>query len=286
MSDHVEYVSSGKPHPYHIVRPSIWPMLSAFSAGFMAFAMILFMHKVEWLGVTIGVWAPIMGLIMTIVMMFCWWGDITMEAVKEKAHSPIVKIGFRYGIFLFILSELMFFVAFFWGFFNASLYPVAGVWPPEGVATIPALELPLLMTMILLLSGCTVTWAHHEIIEGNNKNAATALAISVGLGLFFMCFQVYEYAHAPFLFKDGIYSSVFYIPTGFHGFHVLVGTIFLFVCYLRVRKMHFTKDEHFGFEAAAWYWHFVDVVWLFLFVAIYMWGSGGPEHHMAHGLIH
>jgi len=172
----------------------------------------------------------------------------------------------------------MFFVAFFWAYFNSALFPteaIGGVWPPPDVKVFPAFELPFLMTMILLLSGCTVTWAHHAVLQGKNEEVIQALGLSVLLGIIFLGFQVYEYTHAAFGFKDGIYSSLFYMATGFHGLHVLIGTIFLYVCYLRARKNHFTPDKHFGFEAAAWYWHFVDVVWLFLFVAIYWWGSVG-----------
>jgi len=285
MADIIEYTSSGKPHPYHLVRPSIWPLVGAFAAGLMAICMVMFMHKAEWQGVTIGVWAPIVGLLGVLAVMYLWWKDVIHEAVAERVHTEVVKVGFRFGMMLFIASEVMFFVAFFWAFFNASLYPVGGIWPPEGIHTIPAFDLPFLMTMILLLSGCTVTWAHHEVLEGNNTQAARALGITVLLGVFFLCFQVYEYMHAPYGFKDGVFPSTFFMATGFHGFHVLVGTIFLFVCWLRTKKGHFTKDSHFGFEAAAWYWHFVDVVWLFLFVAVYYWGGGSAEHHMSHGLI-
>jgi cytochrome c oxidase subunit 3 len=178
----------------------------------------------------------------------------------------------------------MFFVAFFWAFFDASIYAgqenmplrleyTKGVWPPLGTHVVPPFDLPLLMTMILLLSGCTVTWAHHALLEGDNKNTIKALGITVALGFIFLCFQVYEYMHAHFGFSEGVFSSTFFMATGFHGFHVFVGTVFLFVCYCRAKKGHFTKERHLGFEAAAWYWHFVDVVWLFLFVAIYWWGG-------------
>jgi len=206
--------------------------------------------------------------------MFFWWKDVIYEAIVEKAHSDIAKIGLRYGMILFIASEVMFFVAFFWAFFSSAFYPVGGVWPPEGISVIPAFDLPLMMTLILLLSGCTVTWAHHELLEGNIKEATKAMGLSVGLGFFFLCFQAYEYVYSPFGFTDGIYASTFYLATGFHGFHVLVGTIFLAVCWFRTAKGHFDAKNHFGFEAAAWYWHFVDVVWLFLFIAVYWWGAG------------
>jgi cytochrome c oxidase subunit 3 len=170
----------------------------------------------------------------------------------------------------------MFFAAFFWAFFDASLYPkeaIGGIWPPANIQTMEAFHLPLMMTLILLLSGTTVTWAHHAIVEGDRKTATVALGLTVILGVLFSFFQVYEYGHAHFGFKDGIYPSTFYMATGFHGFHVLIGTIFLAVCWFRVRAGHFTPQSHFGFEAAAWYWHFVDVVWLFLFVSIYWWGA-------------
>jgi cytochrome c oxidase subunit 3 len=182
---------------------------------------------------------------------------------------------------LFISSEVMFFVAFFWAFFSASLFPkeaIGFIWPPANVHPIHPFDLPFLMTMILLLSGCTVTWAHHAIIEGKQQEATKALAITVALGVAFTCFQAFEYYHATFRFSSenggNIYSSAFYMATGFHGFHVLIGSIFLMVCLGRNMKGHFTPTSHFGFEAAAWYWHFVDVVWLFLFTAIYWWGNG------------
>ena len=286
MGNQVEYGTTGKPHPYHIVRPSIWPLIGAFAGMILAVGMVLYMHEVKIGGFNIGLKGVVLGFIAVLSVMFFWWKDILFEAVTEKIHTPIAKIGMRYGMALFIASEVMFFVAFFWAFFDASLFAgqenmpariehTGGHWPPTQIETIAAFDLPLMMTLILLLSGCTVTWAHHAIIEGHQKEAVKALGITVFLGFFFLCFQVYEYTHATFGFTEGIYPSTFYMATGFHGFHVLVGTIFLFVCYMRTRKGHFTKDSHFGFEAAAWYWHFVDVVWLFLFIAVYWWGSLG-----------
>jgi cytochrome c oxidase subunit 3 len=177
---------------------------------------------------------------------------------------------------LFIASEVMFFAAFFWAFFDASLYPkeaIGHIWPPANIEPMETFHLPLMTTLILLLSGTTVTWAHHAIVEGDRKTATVALGLTVILGVLFSSFQIYEYGHAHFGFKDGIYPSTFYMATGFHGFHVIIGTIFLTVCWFRVRAGHFTPKSHFGFEAAAWYWHFVDVVWLFLFVSIYWWGA-------------
>jgi cytochrome c oxidase subunit 3 len=191
---------------------------------------------------------------------------------------------------MFIASEVMFFVAWFWAFFDASLFAneaqqvlrteySGGQWPPKGLEVLDPLHLPLFNTIILLLSGTTLTWAHHALIHGDNKTTVNMLWITVGLGVFFSFVQAYEYAHAPFAFTEGIYSSTFFLATGFHGFHVLVGTIFLIVCLVRAIRHSFTTEKHFGFEAAAWYWHFVDVVWLFLFFAIYIWGSWGAEFH-------
>ncbi len=288
MAEKIEYGTTGKPHPYHIVRPSIWPLAASLAAGLLAVGTVLFLHDVKIGAFPIGFKGMILGFMAVLAVMFFWWKDVVYEAVTEKVHSPIAKIGMRYGMALFIASEVMFFVAFFWAFFDASLYAddakmfqrleyTGGMWPPAHIETIPAFDLPLMMTLILLLSGCTVTWAHHAILEGNQKDFVQALGLSVGLGAFFMCFQIYEYGHAAFGFKDGIYASTFYMATGFHGFHVFVGTVFLAVCWLRAKKKHFTKEDHFGFEAAAWYWHFVDVVWLFLFVAIYWWGSLGAS---------
>lgn len=276
MADNIKYGTTGKPHPYHLVNPSPWPLFGAFAGGLLAVGAVLYMHEATIFGIPVGLKGVILGLLSVLIVMFFWWKDVIHEAVVEKAHSAIAKIGLRYGMALFIASEVMFFVAFFWAFFHSSLFPteaIGGVWPPVGTASIPAFDLPLLMTMVLLLSGCTVTWAHHAILEGHNEEAIQALGITVLLGLVFLGFQAFEYSHALFGFGDNVFSSTFYMATGFHGFHVLVGTIFLYVCWMRAKKGHFTKKDHFGFEAAAWYWHFVDVVWLFLFVAVYWWGS-------------
>jgi cytochrome c oxidase subunit 3 len=201
-----------------------------------------------------------------------------------------VQIGLRYGMLLFIASEVMFFAAFFWAYFDASLFPdeakqflrtevTGGVWPPASVRTFDPFSLPFLNTLILLLSGCTVTWAHHALRENDRRGLVQGLGLTVLLGILFTAFQAYEYGHAAFGFREGIYSSTFYMATGFHGFHVIVGTLFLLVCWFRALRGDFTPQKHIGFEAAAWYWHFVDVVWLFLFVCVYWWGAGTPAAH-------
>lgn len=279
MGDFVQYGTTGKPHPYHLVRPSIWPLASSFAGGLFGTGMVMYMHDVELFGHAVGLNGVFLGLFAIILCMFGWWKDIIFESVTEKAHNAVTEVGLRYGMLMFIASEIMFFVAFFWAFFNGAFYPTEAIgfqWPPATIHKMDPFNLPLLMTMILLLSGSTVTWAHHAIMSGNQKDAVWALGLSVFLGFFFLGFQVYEYnhlLHTGMKFTDGIYPSVFYMATGFHGFHVFVGAVFLLVCWIRTMLGHFTPEKHFGFEAAAWYWHFVDVVWLFLFVAVYIWGN-------------
>jgi cytochrome c oxidase subunit 3 len=226
-----------------------------------------------------------LGLLATLGTMFLWWRDVVKESRTPGLHTPVVRLGLRYGMALFIASEVMFFVAFFWAYFHFALYPehVSGaaraVWPPQGIKTFDPWDLPFLNTMILLLSGTTVTWAHAAVLRNERKQVIQGLALTVLLGLTFTALQAKEYAVAPFSFSDGVYPSVFFLATGFHGFHVIVGTTFLAVCLIRAIKGHFTPERHFGLEAAAWYWHFVDVVWLFLFVCIYWWGAGEIAHH-------
>jgi cytochrome c oxidase subunit 3 len=266
-------------HPYHLVDPSPWPLVASFSAGAMVLGIILFAHYGNR-------WLFPLGLAGVLFTMFVWWRDVLKESRTPGLHTPVVRLGLRYGMSLFIASEVMFFVAFFWAYFHFALYPEhvsgaqAAVWPPTGVLTFDPFGLPFLNTMILLLSGCTVTWAHHALLEGDRKSLVQGLAITVLLGLSFTGLQAWEYAEAPFKFNGGgVYPSTFFLATGFHGFHVIVGTIFLAVCLFRSMRGDFTPQRHFGFEAAAWYWHFVDVVWLFLFICIYWWGAGEIAHH-------
>ncbi len=265
-------------HPYHLVDPSPWPLAGAFAGGALVLGIVLLAHY--------GIhWMLYLGVAGVLATMFFWWRDVIRESRTPGMHTPIVRIGLRYGMMLFIASEVMFFVAFFWAYFHYALYPqhvsgaVEAIWPPKGILTFDPFGLPFLNTMILLLSGCTVTWAHHALLHNDRKSLITGLALTVALGLSFTAFQVVEYAEAPFKFTGGVYPSTFFLATGFHGFHVMVGTIFLAVCLVRAIKGHFTAQRHFGFEAAAWYWHFVDVVWLFLFVCIYFLGAGEIAEH-------
>ena len=262
-----------KNHDYHILEPSIWPLMGALAALIMLGGAVLYIAEG-------GPWMFFAGLVGVLYVMYGWWAEVVHEG-QTGDHTPVVRIGLRYGFVLFIMSEIMFFAAWFWAFFKSALYPmtegypkVDGVWPPAGIETFDPWHLPLINTLILLLSGTAVTWAHHALAhENNRKDMVTGLAIGIALGALFTVFQAYEYSHAAFGFTDGIYPSTFYMATGFHGFHVIVGTIFLTIILLRALKGHFTPEQHVGFEAAAWYWHFVDVVWLFLFAAIYIWGG-------------
>jgi cytochrome c oxidase subunit 3 len=271
-------MAGAKNHPYHILPPSIWPLVGSFSALFLFGGLVMYMHDKP-----AGPWLMALGALGVIITMFSWWSDVIREA-HAGDHTPVVQLHLRYGMILFIASEVMFFVAWFWAYFNAALFPVAGepiggTWPPEGMHVMNPWGWPLLNTLILLCSGTTVTWAHHALIHGDRDGLIKGLWATIGLGLIFTFVQGYEYYHAPFGFADNIYTSAFYMATGFHGFHVIVGTIFLIICLMRAYKGHFTQTQHFGFEAAAWYWHFVDVVWLFLFLSIYIWGGWGAPVH-------
>lgn len=271
---------SGIPQPWHLVRPSIWPLIGALAAGILAAGLVLYMHQDQ---ITIGsrtftpgskgVWLGGVGVLATL---FFWWRDVIREAFVERAHSPQVKHGLHYGMALFISSEVMFFVAFFWAYYSAALYPPAifgGLWPPANIHPPQPFDLPLVMTLILLTSGVTVTWAHHAALNGDRRKMLLALALTIALGLSFTVCQAHEYVHADFSLSSGMFGSTFYMATGFHGLHVIFGTIFLMVCLGRAKQGQFTPEAHFGLTAAAWYWHFVDMVWLFLFVSIYWYGG-------------
>lgn len=273
-------MAGAKNHDYHILPPDVWPFIGAVSALTMTTGGVFYMHKMA--GGHVIFFAGLLGVIVTF---FSWFGKIIKEA-HAGDHTPVVQLHQRYGMILFIASEVMFFVGWFWAFFDFSLFPselaevVGGQWPPKAIeAVMDPFDLPLLNTLILLCSGTTLTWAHHALIHGDREGLKKGLWATIILGAVFSMIQAYEYAHAPFAFGTNTFGSSFYMATGFHGFHVIVGTIFLIVCLIRAYKGHFTPRQHFGFEAAAWYWHFVDVVWLFLFVAIYVWGSWGYKIH-------
>ena len=287
-------MAGARNHDYHILPPSIWPLIGAFSALAMAAGGIGWMHGGH-VGRPNGMgWLFFMGLAGVIFTMISWWSSVIKEA-HQGDHTPVVQLHFRYGMILFIASEVMFFVGWFWAYFDFALFPAVvgdgGQWPPKGLTVIDPFALPLLNTLILLTSATTVTWAHHALIHnqrggektglwgligvGNRDGVLKGLWLTIILGLCFTSLQAYEYIHAPFAFKGLNYGAAFFMATGFHGFHVIIGTIFLTVNLIRAYRGDFTPRQHFGFEAAAWYWHFVDVVWLFLFVVVYVWGGWG-----------
>nr|NP_059956.1 cytochrome c oxidase subunit III [Typhlonectes natans]AAF78153.1 cytochrome c oxidase subunit III [Typhlonectes natans] len=256
-------------HAYHMVDPSPWPLTGAVAALMLTSGLAMWFHFNSLTILSLG-------LTVLILTMIQWWRDVVREATYQGHHTRVVQKGLRYGMVLFIVSEVFFFLGFFWAFYRASLAPTVELgecWPPTGIFPLDPFEVPLLNTAVLLASGVTVTWAHHSIMLGNRIDATNALLVTIVLGAYFTALQAMEYFEAPFTISDGIYGSTFFVATGFHGLHVIIGSTFLAVSLARQVLFHFTSKHHFGFEAAAWYWHFVDVVWLFLYVSIYWWGS-------------
>jgi len=271
-----------KNHDYHMVEPSPWPFVGSVAVLVMAVGAIFWMH--QWTP-----WVFFIGLAGVLYTMFAWWSDVVREANNGVDHTPVVQMHHRYGMMLFITSEVMFFVAWFWAYFDsffrntdveqyARAAATGGAWPPAGVELFDPFPLPLFNTIILLASGTTVTWAHHALLENDRNGLRWGLILTIALGALFSCVQLIEYSEAGFAFGGAdapMYGAAFFMATGFHGFHVLIGTLFLLVCLVRSERGDFSPQRHLGFEFAAWYWHFVDVVWLFLFASIYVWGSWG-----------
>ena len=256
-------------HPYHLVDESPWPLLRAFSVLLITTGMIFWFQYNVMRIISLG-------LLSLLINCFQWWRDISAESTFQGRHSGLVELGLRWGILLFIVSEVFFFLSFFWCYFHIRLAPsidIGRAWAPFGVDALNPLEIPLLNTVILIISGISVTWSHHALIEGNHSEAIKGLYLTIMLGVIFTFLQFLEYQETSFSMADRVYGSVFFIATGFHGLHVIVGTLFLRVSLNRIIKRYFRPMHHFGFEARAWYWHFVDVVWLFLYLFIYWWGS-------------
>jgi cytochrome c oxidase subunit 3 len=266
-------MAQAKNHDYHILPPSIYPFMAAVGGFAMLFGAVQWMHGQ-------GPWLFLIGFAAVLYVMYGWWAEMITES-SQGDHTPVVRMGLKYGFIMFIMSEVMFFAAWFWAFFKHALYPMneyeGSTYVPAEFYQVDAFHLPLINTLVLLLSGAAVTWAHHALVHNESrKDVELGLIIAVVLGIAFTGLQAYEY-YELIVLKDWVFGqdkffSTFFMATGFHGVHVIIGTIFLFVCYLRVRSGHFTSEKHIGFEAAAWYWHFVDVVWLFLFAAVYVWG--------------
>lgn len=260
-------VHSVRKHPYHIVDPSPWPFLGSLGVLVLAIGAVQYFHDAP-------PWVMLAGFALVLVTMFGWWRDVVKEGMEDKAHTSKVRDGLRMGMAMFITSEVMFFVAFFWAYFNNAFLVSPGVtsWPPEGIETLHAWGLPALNTAILLSSGVTLMVSAKAMKRGSKGAQLFWLGATIALGALFLILQMVEYGEAAFAFTDGIYPSVFYMATGFHGFHVFVGVCFLSVMFARAWNGHFLREHHsIGYEAAEWYWHFVDVVWLFLFVVFYWW---------------
>ncbi len=274
-------------HDYHLVNPSPWPLIGSIAVLTLAIGGVTYMTGL--FGIEEGqLWTLVPGFLMVIWTMAGWWREVVKEG-RTGDHTPVVEIGLKYGMILFIVSEIMFFAAWFWSFFELAIFYPARVgatydatspiweglnafaqWPPTGVTTFDPFHLPLINTLILLLSGTTVTAAHHALQHDKMDNAKFMLILTIVLGIAFTALQAYEYSLAQFTFDGTLYGSAFFMATGFHGAHVVIGTIFLIVCLFRLYAKNMTAKKHLGFEFAAWYWHFVDVVWLFLFAFVYV----------------
>nr|YP_009158066.1 cytochrome c oxidase subunit III [Dolicheulota formosensis]AKJ85733.1 cytochrome c oxidase subunit III [Dolicheulota formosensis] len=255
--------------PFHLVEMSPWPLIGSMGIFSMPVGLVLYLRQNS-------PYLLSFAMVLTIITAYLWWRDIVRESTYQGNHTSYVVSGLKLGVLLFIVSEICFFFAFFWAYFHSSLAPnveIGSVWPPMGIQALPTFSVPLLNTCVLLLSGVSVTWAHHAIEEGKHKSACMGLTITVLLGLYFLLLQLGEYQETMFSIADSVYGSTFFVATGFHGLHVMVGATFLAICLMRLYKYHYSKTHHVGFLAAAWYWHFVDVVWLFLYVSIYWWGS-------------
>ena len=258
-------------HRFHLVDPSPWPLFASMGAFMLTTGGVLYMHKVSG-----GFNLFKTGFLMIIYVMYVWWRDIVREATYESQHTVKVQRGLRLGVILFIVSEVMFFFGFFWAFFHSSLSPVyiiGGVWPPQAIASVSPYMTPATNTVILLSSGATITWAHHAVFLNAKRHSIVSLLYTIFLAVLFTYFQGVEYVALPFNISDGIYGSCFYMTTGFHGFHVFVGTVAICVSFVRLVLNHFTNTQHLGLESSVWYWHFVDVVWIFLFITVYLWSS-------------
>nr|ATC73064.1 cytochrome c oxidase subunit III [Psammotettix sp. EMHAU-2015-Zz060503] len=258
-----------KNHPFHLVDNSPWPLSGSMGLLTLTSGMIMWFHYNE-------IWLTILGTLVTLLTMIQWWRDVVRESTFQGLHTKKVVKSMKWGMILFIMSEVLFFSSFFWAFFHSSLSPTVEIgmnWPPMGIKPFNPMSIPMLNTMILLSSGISITWAHNALISKNFSQTVQSMIITIMLGVYFTILQGIEYYEAPFTMADSVYGSAFFMSTGFHGIHVIIGTLFIMISTMRIFKLHMSSNHHMGFEASAWYWHFVDVVWLFLYISIYWWGS-------------
>ena len=260
-------------HPYHLVDPSPWPISLSFALLILMVSAVMYMQ-----GFKYGGYFLTLGLVLVVTGMSLWFRDIIIESTYLGHHTEQVKRGLTIGIALFIISELMAFLSIFWAYFHSSLAPtieIGGVWPPVGITTLDPFAIPLLNTILLLSSGAFITFAHHALINGNRRYAILGTILCILFAIIFTALQYHEYSLAGFTIADSIYGTVFYCSTGLHGLHVIVGTLFIGVQFYRLLQHHITKSHHIGMEGAIAYWHFVDVVWLFLYAFVYLWAASG-----------
>nr|QZZ18325.1 cytochrome c oxidase subunit III [Kaukania anser] len=255
-------------HPFHLVDKSPWPITGSIGLLTLMLGLIMWFHHFNFN-------LSFFGILIIFLTMIQWWRDVTRESTFQGLHTLKVIINMKMGMILFILSEVMFFSSFFWSFFHSSLSPsmeIGLLWPPKGVNPFNPINIPMLNTMILLSSGVTITWAHNSLINKNFSYCMNSMLVTIILGIYFSILQLYEYIESSFCISDSIYGATFFMATGFHGLHVIIGTLFIFISYIRMSSLHFSDNHHVGFESSAWYWHFVDVVWMFLYISIYWWG--------------
>jgi len=257
--------------PYHLVEPSPWPILMSLALLTLTISAVLYFHGFhnggEWL--TLGFFLTVGGMIL-------WFRDMITEGTYLGDHTSQVQKGIRIGVALFIISEVFAFLSVFWAYFHSSLAPtidIGSTWPPAGITPLNPFAIPLLNTIILLSSGATITYAHHSLIQGNRYGTILGTLMTVVFAIVFTALQYLEYQEAGFTIADSVFGTVFFASTGLHGLHVIIGTLFILVSFFRIIAYHLTDHHHIGFESAILYWHFVDVVWLFLFVSVYWWGS-------------
>nr|AIW06134.1 cytochrome c oxidase subunit III [Vespidae sp. MT-2014] len=254
-------------HPYHMVTISPWPLLLSINIMYAFIGIIkwFYMFKMNLF---------YLALINMMLIMYQWWRDVVRESTFQGMHTSNMVKNMKTGMILFIVSEIFFFISLFWTYFHMSLSPsieIGMLWPPKNIVMLNPYNVPLLNSIILISSGLTITWSHHLLLNNKNLTSMLTLMQTINLGVMFTLCQIYEYFETSFTIADSVFGSIFFLTTGFHGLHVIIGTIFLMICFMRMYLNHFSKNHHFGYEAAIWYWHFVDIVWLFVYTWIYWW---------------
>ena len=260
-----------KTHLFHLVNNSVWPFFVAFGGFFLVSGLGFFMHRIPY-----GFFFLSFGFIFLLICAYYWFNEVIKEAVIEGYHTKVVRIGLKNGFYLFLTSEIMLFFGFFWAFFHSSICPAVEIghhWPPYGIFIIKTWHYPFYNTLLLIISGFAVTWTHQAMALGNFKNCIDGVLTAIFLGLIFIILQSIEYYEADYSIIDGVYGSVFYMLTGLHGSHVIIGIIFLIICFLRLISNHFTTQHYMGLIFAIWYWHFVDIIWIIVFLTVYFWGN-------------